>query len=143
MKRFVTAGFILLILILLAGCTTTKEITEIKPKVIYPPVIEDSIKAASITDSVITGIFVETGHTLPTGQAGSSLQNDTTIIVKYFPKLEKFYMKAKPDSIVYWDTVHSVQTVEKDIETPLLSKIGLVFIGILITVILGFFFYKK
>ena len=112
-----TIRIILLVmaLLFLFGCGSTKEITEIKPVVIHPPVIEDSIKATTKSDTVIIGVDV--------------IKNDTVTIVKYFPKIEKFYVKAKPDSITIWDTVKTTQTIEKLIETPLLSKIGLIFIG--------------
>lgn len=103
------------------NCGVTKEITEIKPKVIYPPVIEDTIKVIEKADTVIVGAEV--------------IKNDTVTIVKYFPKHDKFYLKVKPDSIIIFDTVKTVQTIEKIIETPLLSKIGLVMIGMIITVI--------
>ena len=114
-------------LLFLFGCGATKEVTEIKPVVIHPAVIEDSIRTIIKTDTVIVGVDV--------------IKNDTITIVKYFPKLEKFYIKAKPDSIVYIDTIKSIQTIEKFIETPLLSKIGLVAVGIIIGVII--FFIKK
>lgn len=121
MKQIIIIGILAVLTLLNLNCGDSKEIIEIKPKVIYPPVIEDSIKASGKTDTVITGFNI--------------IRNDTVTIVKYFPKLEKFYIKVKPDSIVIFDTVKTMQTIEKNIETPFLSKIGLVMIGFLITII--------
>ena len=129
---FVKTGFILsliALIMILSGCGgTTKEITEIKPVVIYPPVIQDSLKAAVVTDTVIIGNTI--------------VNQDTVILVKYFPQTKSFALKVKPDSIIYWDTVKVLQPpVEKIVETPLLAKVGLVFIGIVLSII-GFFIIK-
>jgi hypothetical protein len=128
MKSKIINGIVILVDLININCGSTKEITEIKPMIIHPPVIEDSIKATSNNDSVIVGMIVKNGQ-IP------YLKNDTIVVVKYFPKLEKFYIKAKPDSIIIMDTLRSVQTIEKITETPFLSKMGLVMAGIIITII--------
>ena len=126
-KSYYIINMILLIA-MLPSCGNVKEVTEIKPHIIHPAVIEDSLMATVKTDTVIIGVSV--------------IKKDTVTVVKYFPKLEKFYIKAKPDSIILLDTVRTVKTIEKFIETPLLSKIGLVFIGMLI-VVAGYFIIKR
>jgi hypothetical protein len=128
MKKIIITGIIFILALLNYNCGGSKEIIEIKPRVIYPPVIEDTLKVSNKSDSVIVGAIFDSGH-------ATSLQKDTTIIVKYFPKEEKFYVKVKPDSIVIMDTIRTVQIKEKNIETPFLSKMGLIMIGIIITVI--------
>lgn len=132
MKQLTT---IILILpaVLNFNCSSTKEITEIKPKVIYPAVVEDTVHSNIINDTLIAGVVTRTGHGNQSGNIASSQHIDTVVTVKYFPKLERFYIKVKPDSIIIFDTVKTVQNIEKIIETPFLSKIGLVMIGIIIT----------
>ena len=127
LSKIIIALVFLISVLMIIGCGITKEITEIKPVIIKPAVIEDSIKTITKTDTVIVGVDV--------------IKNDTVTIVKYFPKLEKFYVKAKPDSIIFFDTIKTTQTIEKVIETPFLSKIGLVVTGILICA--GIYFLLK
>ena len=82
------------------SCCSTKEITEVKPVVIHPTVIEDTVKVTSRTDSVIIGY--------------QTVRNDTVMIIKYFPEYQKFYVKAKPDSIILYDTTRIIQYLEKE-----------------------------
>jgi hypothetical protein len=143
MKQKIITGIIGVLALLNLNCGNSKEVIEIKPRVIYPAVIEDTIKAAVNNDSVIIGI--ETGH--PSGHSPAATgagfqQQDTNIIVKYFPKYKKFYIKVKPDSVIVFDTLKTIQTIEKNIETPLLSKMGLVMAGVIITII-GLYLLKK
>jgi len=90
---------IILVSITCFSCCSTKEITEIKPQIVYVPVIEDSIREVTITDTVIVGYDI--------------IHSDTVTIVKYFPKLQKFYIKVKPDSIIIMDTTRIVEYSEK------------------------------
>lgn len=113
---------LLFIAFVFAGCSGAKEVTEIKLRVIKPDVIEDSIKLVTVTDTVIVGNEI--------------VKHDTTTIVKYFPQEKKFYIKVKPDSILIIDTIKTKQIIEKKIETPLLSKLGLVLIGAIVGMIL-------
>jgi len=135
-----------IMLFLLCGCTHTKEVIEIKHRVIQPAAIEDSIRAVVINDSVIIGapIYPSKGGNASDSSLPFEIGNSGSLpfgkgrgwaIVKYFPKLEKFYIKVKPDSIIIWDTLKTFQTIEKVVETPFLSKMGLVFIGIGICVV--------
>jgi hypothetical protein len=140
----------ILVGLLFVGCSPTKEITEIKPIVIRPPVIQDSLPA-----NFFNNIF----------QANKIIGKDTVQSIKFIPdsallqkvkelyaqnkklgiklKAGEFNFKIKPDSVVYWDTVKTVQTIEKIIETPLLSKIGLIFIGIVLAIAGGIIAGKK
>lgn len=111
-----------LLLLLLLSCSATKEVTEIKQRVIKPEIIRDTIKVKEKADTVIIG------HEI--------IKNDTVRLVKYFPKKEKFFIKVKPDSIVLYDTIKTTQVIKEVVETPLLSKIGLVAIGFLLTIAL-------
>ena len=127
MKMLIKILIAVITAIILSGCSATKEITEIKPVIIHPAVIQDTLIAVQ-TDTVIVGVDV--------------IKNDTITVVKYFPKLEKFYIKVKPDSIIVMDTLRTVQTIEKIVQTPWLAKAGLVLIGALIA-IAGYFFYNR
>jgi len=115
---------VLLCCMILTGCSSVKEVTEIKARFIQPEVIEDSIKDVTVTDTVIIGI--------------ETIKHDTTTIVKYFPQEKKFYIKVKPDSIMIIDTIKTKQIIEKKIETPFLSKLGLVLIGAAIMILIIF-----
>ncbi len=108
------------VLALIFGCGATKELTEIKPLIIKPAVIHDTVNVQLASDTVIIGADV--------------VKNDTITLVKYFPKLQKFYIQAKPDSIILFDTVRSVITNE--VKTPLLSKFGIFAIGAIIASLL-------
>jgi len=113
---------ITLLFLLLVSCSSTKEVTEIKPRVIKPEIIRDTVKVKEKADTVIIG------HEI--------IKNDTVKLVKYFPKKEKFFIKVKPDSIILYDTIKTKQIIKEEIETPLLSKIGLVALGFFIMLML-------
>ncbi len=140
---FIKILLILLSGLILSGCSQTKEVTEIKPRVIQPPVIQDTLPA-----DFFDGMF----------QANKIVDKDTVESIKFIPdtsllrkvkelysqnkslgiklgRIGKFNFKMKPDSIVIWDTV-KVSKPPDIIETPLLSKIGLVAIGIIIALII-------
>jgi len=129
--------FFVLFVINFVACSSQKEIIEIKPIVIKPATIEDSFNASVITDTVIIGSSSANGGI----NSSSSLRKDTSVIVKYFPVEKRFYVKVKPDSIVFFDTVRTIQYLENKIETPLLSKLGLVAIGAAAMIV--FFLIKK
>jgi len=134
MKQIITTILIAIAFISI-NCGNTKEVIEIKPKVIHPPVIEDTVTTALKDDSVIIAVKTKRSSMQVTSSAAEGIQQiDTTIIIKYFPRYQKFYVKVKPDSIIVFDTVKTVQTIEKNVETPFLSKIGLVMIGIIISI---------
>lgn len=114
--------FYIFVILLLSACSATKEVTEIKQRVIKPEIIRDTIKVKEKADTVIIG------HEI--------IKNDTIRLVKYFPKKEKFFIKVKPDSIVLYDTIKTTQVIKEVVETPILSKIGLVAIGFILTIAL-------
>ncbi|MEM3091772.1 MAG: hypothetical protein QXD05_01425 [Candidatus Pacearchaeota archaeon] len=89
---------------------------------IASPIIEDTLKAKIITDTIIV--------------ADKLNKKDTTIIVKYFPVEKKFYIKAKPDTIkiIDIDTLQTTQIIEKENKTNKILIILLV-AGIIILII--------
>lgn len=89
---------------------------------IASPIIEDTLKAKIVTDTIIV--------------ADKLNKKDTTIIVKYFPIEKKFYIKAKPDTIkiIDIDTLHTTQIIEKENKTNKILIILLV-AGIIILII--------
>lgn len=101
MKKIIRNIFIIALLsTLYFSCSCPKQLTEIKPVVVHPEIIEDTVRVTSRTDSVIIGI--------------ETIRNDTVMIVKYFPEYQKFYVKAKPDSIIFFDTTRIVEYVTKE-----------------------------
>jgi len=123
-----TILYILFFLFLMA-CASVNETTEIKNRVIKPETIADSVKVSVKTDTVVVGYEI--------------VKHDTTILVRYFPKKEKFYIKVRPDSIVLYDTVKTKQIIEKKIETPFLSKAGIFFLGAALCLAAMFFIKIK
>jgi hypothetical protein len=120
----------------LIGCGSTKEIRiEDRTLTIVPPVIEDSLNAYTLYGGTDT-VYIEGSRVV---------LRDTTIIVKYFPKTERFYVKTIPDTIrvSYRDTLSIIE--ERVIRTPFLSKVGLVGIGFVLCVVLlaGVFIYFR
>jgi hypothetical protein len=93
---------LLFLVFILFGCTPKEITTVIKPVAIAPPVIEDSLKASVITDTVII--------------ANTIYKKDTLITVKYYPKEKKFFVKVKPDTIRFYDTTKTVVIKEKEQE---------------------------
>ncbi|MEG8946605.1 hypothetical protein [Rosettibacter firmus] len=93
---------ILFVLIILIACKEIQYIEKVKIDTIKvaSPVIEDTIKAKIITDTVIVADKIN--------------KKDTAIIVKYFPVAKKFYVKAKPDTV----TILKIDTVK----TQLINK---------------------
>jgi len=92
------------LLFFLVACSPYEHeiITTIKPMTIAPPIIEEILKADIITDTVII--------------ANTIYKNDTVTTVKYFPKEKKFYIKVKPDTIRFFDTLRTVVIKEKQKE---------------------------
>ena len=152
MKKRLRILSILSIVFLYLGCTSTREITEIRKRVVVPPVIEKTLPA-ELSDSVIVAVEVVSTT------IDNKVKKDTTAQIEFRPdpsllkkinelrkekkllgtelkSLGEFYFKINPDTIEVWDTLKTVQIVEKIIETPLLSKVGLVLVGIVIAIIL-------
>jgi hypothetical protein len=82
---------LVLILLILNGCSSKTLVTDIQPKFIKPEIIEDTLDAKIVTDTLIS--------------TNEVVKKDTVKIVKYFPRDRKFYIKVKPDSILLIDTV--------------------------------------
>lgn len=109
---------ITIIVIMFSGCS-------VKPEIIYrdriinvsPPIIHDTVTAVELDTVVI-------GHNI--------IKNDTVAVIKYFPKWKYFDYTIKPDTIklLVRDTI--MQKIEKVVETPLTSKIGLICTGLVI-----------
>lgn len=91
---------IMILVIVLVGCSTTRQI-EIKPRAVVPPIIEGELKATEITekDTVII--------------ANEIIKKDTVTQIKYYPKTKTFYYKIKPDTIIIMDTVKTAIVKEK------------------------------
>lgn len=125
MKKIIRNIFIIALLsTLYFSCSCPKQLTEIKPVVVHPEIIEDTVRVTSRTDSVIIGI--------------ETIRNDTVMIVKYFPEYQKFYVKAKPDSIIFYDTTRIIQYIEKEdsfwnAQTYIVAGLIIVILIVLIT----------
>lgn len=139
--------FIKILLILLAGliflgCSQTKELTEIKPRIIQVPVIQDSLPASFFDDmfqanKIIGKDTIQSIKFIPDSsllQKVRELYAQNKSLKIKFSRIGEFDFKIKPDSIIFWDTVKVSQPPDI-IATPLLSKAGLVFIGIIIALI--------
>jgi hypothetical protein len=106
----------------LCGCGQTKEIERITARdtlyAVASPLIHENLPAM-VTDTLVSAFRAE--------------GKDTVVDVRYFPVERRILVKAKPDSvhIIDHDTLTQTHYVETVLETPLLSKAGLVFIGFL------------
>jgi hypothetical protein len=105
---------------LLVGCATPETVIRQTTQDIPVPPVADTVYVSHYDTLLVSGEKV--------------VRTDTVIVVKYFPVEKKFYVKVKPDTIriTHTDTTQVVK--QEVIETPLLSKVGLVGIGL----ILGF-----
>ncbi|MFO7446212.1 MAG: hypothetical protein R6W90_07580 [Ignavibacteriaceae bacterium] len=146
MKKDIKKYLFIPLLLLYTGCSNTKEITEIKPKIIKPPVIED-ILPAELQETrpegltVFNAVEVNKNDTVKYIEFRpdsllldkiKELREDNKILKNESKNIGEFYFRIKPDSIIVWDTVKVTQVIEKKIETPLLSKAGLILIGIIL-----------
>jgi hypothetical protein len=104
-----TYGNKFLILLLLSltispACTTTRVIERVKVDTIKvaSPIIEDSLNAKIITDTLIV--------------TNKVIDKDTVIDVRYYPIEKKFYIKAKPDTVTITkiDTLYKGEVKEKE-----------------------------
>ncbi len=128
MKRY-----LIIIALLIVSCKPEIRIIE-KLKIdtvkVVSPIIEDSLKAKIINDTLI--------------EANKLKNQDTVIVVKYFPVEKKFYIKAKPDTIklIKIDTLYNTQIIEKEnffdkIKTILIICIILIMFLFIIKIIRG------
>jgi len=139
MKKIIISFLFTLFVLFLAGCGGTREVIDIRPKVIHPPIIQDSLDA-NWADSLFIGVKVKGNDTTQTVKfiPDSSFKN---VIVSEFKKSKirpksfgQFQIKIKPDSIIIQDTVQI--TKPEIIETPFIAKIGIAAIGFIIGVII-------
>jgi hypothetical protein len=99
----IAACFSFTSLIIISGCTSAPPLIIIKPEIIKPPVITDTLRADTVTDTVVIATEV--------------VRQDTVILIKYYPADQKFYYKIKPDSIIVIDTVVHYIQVDRITET--------------------------
>ena len=122
--------FFLFCLMALGGCCKTPE-TIIKERTITvtPPAIHDTVMAVEF-DTVVIG--------------NKLALHDTVATIKYYPVRKYFEYKIKPDTVrlSYQDTLYQTKIIEKKIETPLLSKIGLIALGAIAGVV-AYIFIKQ
>ena len=108
--------------LLFSGCANTKQQT-LKEKeyvYMYSP-FSDSLQG--IGDTVVSFQKV--------------IEHDTIWMAQYYPEYKTMKIKGKTDTIKIRSPADTVQKiVEKNLVTPLLSKIGLVFVGMLIGIII-------
>ena len=92
---------IILFVLILVGCGTTKQI-EIKPRAVIPSIIEGKLKAEEVILDKDTVII-----------ANEIVKKDTVTQIRYYPKTKTFYYKVKPDTIIIMDTVRAEIVKEK------------------------------
>lgn len=92
---------IILFVLILVGCGTTKQI-EIKPRAVIPPVIEGKLKSEEVMEGKDTILI-----------ANEIVKKDTVTQIRYYPKTKTFYYKVKPDTIIIMDTVRAEIIKEK------------------------------
>ncbi len=145
-KIFIKIIIAMLALLLLFGCSGAKETVEIKPKIIKPPTIENTMDSHWI-DTLFIATRIEGKDTvqvvkfIPDSALRARVEQlikDNKSLGNKIESMGEFYLKIKPDSIVYWDTLKITQPPDI-IQTPMLAKIGLVFVGMLIALIIYLF----
>jgi len=123
---------LIIIALILYSCASqirTIEEMRIDTLRIVSPVIEDTLKANIIRDTIII--------------ANKIKEKDTVIIAKYYPLEKKFYIKAKPDTMTLFkiDTVSNVRIIEKD-SFKIVDKIIIISL-ILLLIIIAIKIYKR
>ena len=109
------------------ACTTTEQsIKQVVEKIPVPPVSDTVLVTHTDTVSI---------------EAVKVVKGDTVIQVKYFPVEKRFYVNVKPDTIVKIHTDTLTTTINRVIETPFMSKVGIFFAGGII--LLGVYFVIK
>lgn len=89
--------------LLLIGCSSPRIIERVKIDTIKvsSPIVEETLPAKYKTDSVVV--------------AQKIIERDTTVLIKYYPKKDTFYLKVKPDTVTITkiDTVTQLQMENK------------------------------
>lgn len=113
------------VILLLTGCSGQRIIETVRVDTIKiaSPVIEDSLPAKIITDTVVI--------------TNKIVDKDTVIDVRYYPVEKKFYIKAKPDTVTITrlDTIAQFITEKSDNHTFVwYFAIGLVILFIIVII---------
>lgn len=116
---------IVAILLFVVGCSGTKVIETVRVDIIRTasPIIEETLDAKTITDTIIV--------------TNKILEKDTIIDVRYYPVEKKFYVKAKPDTVIITrlDTIAQFITEKSDNHTFVwYFAIGLIILFIIIII---------
>lgn len=116
---------IVAILLFVVGCSGTKVIETVRVDTIRTasPIIEETLDAKTITDTIIV--------------TNKILEKDTIIDVRYYPVEKKFYVKAKPDTVIITrlDTIAQFITEKSDNHTFVwYFAIGLIILFIIIII---------
>lgn len=115
---------IIAILLILSGCSQYKVIETVKIDTlkVASPILEDTLEAKVVTDTVII--------------ANSIVKTDTIIDVRYYPLEKKFYVKAKPDTVTIIRTGKEVIYQDKSADRFYKWNIALTFLIIVIMLII-------
>lgn len=109
----------------LIGCCASETIIKDRIVKIAVPPIHDTIYARIDTE-------INLNDYMAVIEGERIVEHDTVIKIKYYPVRKVFDISVKPESLSY----HRIDTVKTTIvevqKTPLLSKLGLVLIGMLI-----------
>ncbi len=70
-------------------------------------------------------------------------QTDTLVYIKYYPLNKNINIVVKPDTVKFSarDTLYNTEIKEKIIETPFLSKVGLLLMGFTLSLIILFLYF--
>ena len=123
-KNIMLILWISLLLFILASCTQHRYVERITVDTIKvaSPVIEDTLAAKVITDTVII--------------ANEIVRTDTVIDVRYYPVGKKFYVKVKPDTVTIFktDTVSQINIENKSNPIDTIFWIIMIVAGIVVII---------
>ena len=104
-----------------SGRTTNEVFIRDTTYVKVPPIIEGSGTPQIITDTLVEYVKIK--------------DTDTVLKIKYRPPKGLMEYMIKPDTVRFQvrDTIYNTKVEERIIETPLLSKIGLLLLGAVVT----------
>jgi hypothetical protein len=113
-----------------SGRTTNEVFIRDTTYIKVPEIIQGSGTPQIVTDTLIEYVKIN--------------GNDTVVKFKYLPAKRIVEYVVKPDTVKFQvrDTLFNTKIEEKIIETPLMSKIGLVLLGMALAIV-GFIIYKE
>jgi hypothetical protein len=123
----ITLLFASIVISLLSGCCSGRTTNEVFIRdttyIKVPEIIQGTGKPQIVTDTLIEYVKIE--------------GNDTVVKFKYLPAKRIVEYVVKPDTVRFSvrDTLYNTKIEEKLIETPIMSKIGLVLAGIAISLV--------